>query len=393
MTTTTSTSPRRLPLAPAPSPRTFAEPKPRTHVTSRLVELKAKVFVHGVRIADEIWAELTDENHYRHKRAGLSQGRFFRLVDGDAHTAVNAPVLEPFVARSPLHLEREGDGYALFEHDARLATCVPFAWPKWYRLATRDGTPMSSVVSAHCDTSLYTAIYQGGCDYWQGDQMCGFCAMKIDQKARWRRIEPIIEVAKVALAENPAAEISFGGGTRLTEDKSARHKAAAIAAFKKEVAMHTCVEMAAPDTDDWLDRLKDAGLDAILMNLELWNEDARRAIMPGKSAISRERYLAALRHAAKIFGPSQASSQIIVGLEPLDDTLRAVRAVADAGAIPMPVVFRPLPATALEHHPVPPVEDVVRVFVAAADVVREAGLDGHGAKSGCALCGACSGVS
>ncbi len=384
---------RRLPIAAPPAPTVVAEPAARTPITSRLLELKAKIFVHGLRIEDELWRELTHDGHYKHKRAGLSQGRFFRLHDGVAHTAVNAPVLEPFVARSPLHLERDPEGYAVYEGETRLVRAVPFAWPRWYERLTRDGAPMSTVVSAHCDTSLYTAIYQAGCDYWQGDQMCAFCAMKIDQKAKWRSVETIIEVAKVALEENHLAEISFGGGTRLAEDKSARHKADAIEAFKKEVDMKVCVEMAAPDTDGWLDRLKDAGLDSILLNLELWGEEARRRIMPGKSAISRERYLAALAYATKILGPNQASSQIIVGIEPLADTLHAVRAVADAGAIPMPVVFRPLPGTSLADHPPPSVDDVLVAFEATHEAVRAAGLVSGAARSGCALCGACSAVS
>jgi radical SAM protein (TIGR04043 family) len=384
---------RRLPLTAPKPPTTVAEPKERTPITPRLRELKAKIFVHGLRIEDELWRELVDENHYKHKRAGLSQGRFFRLHDGAAHTAVNAPVLEPFVQRSPLHLERDPGGYAVYEGETRLVRAVPFAWPRWYQRTTSAGTPMSSVVSAHCDTSLYTAIYQGGCDYWQGDQMCAFCAMKIDQKSKWRSVESIIEVAKVALEENALAEISFGGGTRLAEDKSARHKADAIEAFKKEVPMKCCVEMAAPDTDDWLDRLKDAGLDSILLNLELWDEEVRRRIMPGKSAITRERYLAALAHAAKILGPNQASSQIIVGLEKLEDTVTAIRAVADAGAIPMPVVFRPLPGTSLADHTTPSVDDVLVAFDAAAEAIHASKLLAGEARSGCALCGACSAVS
>ena len=390
---------RALPILPGHTPKSpppptpparVAEPAARTAITERLILAKAKIFSHGLFVPDDLWAELTDENHYKHKRAGLSQGRFFRLHDGESSTAVNAPVLEPFARRSPLRLAREGSGYAVFERDDRLVSATPFAWPKWYGQTTRDGTPMSMVVSAHCDTSLYTAIYQGGCDYWQGDQMCKFCAMKIDQKAKWRSVESIIEVVKVALAENPAAEISFGGGTRLTPDKSARHKADAIAALKKEVSLPVCVEMAPPDTDDWLDRLRDAGLDSILLNIELWDEDARRHMMPGKAAITRERYLSALAHAVKILGPNQVSSQIIVGLEPLRDTLAAVRAVIDAGAIPLPVVFRPLPGTPLEDTPPPRVDDVMEVFSATYRWMGEARLAGQESRSGCALCGACS---
>ena len=390
---------RTLPLlraalaVPLSAPPVVAEPAPRTTLTEPLILAKAKIFSQGLFVPDDLWAELTDENHYRHKRAGLSQGRFFRLHDGESTTAVNAPVLEPFARRSPLHLERDPGhpgGYAVYEGATRLVAATPFAWPRWYGRSTSDGTPMSMVVSAHCDTSLYTAIYQGGCDYWQGDNMCKFCAMKIDQKAKWRSIDSIIEVVKVALEENPAAEISFGGGTRLAPDKSARHKADAIAELKRHASIPVCVEMAPPDTDDWLDRLKDAGLDSILLNLELWDEDVRRHMMPGKADIPRERYLGALAHAVKILGSNQVSSQIIIGLERLSDTLLAVRAVIDAGAIPLPVVFRPLPGTPLEDTPPPPVDDVMEVFSATYRWMGEARLAGQEARSGCALCGACS---
>lgn len=380
---------RSLPIA-AASARPIPPPPPRTAISPALIEIKAKVFSHGLRIADDLWRELTDEHHYKHKRAGLSQGRFFQLQLDGATSAVNAPVLEPFVQRSPLRLEREDGRYRIYEGDTALCWAHPFAWPRWYQRTTRAGKPMSMVVSAHCDTSLYTALYQGGCDYWQGDQMCAFCAMKIDQKAQWRPIDEIIEVAEAALEENPAAEITFGGGTRLSPDKSAKHKAAGIAEIKRHLDIPVCVEMAAPDTDDWLDRLKDSGLDSILMNLELWDPDRRRSLMPGKSAITRERYLGALRHAAGLFGQNQVSSQVIIGLEPIEDTLQAIRAIVDAGAIPLPVVFRPLPGTALADHPTPPVEDVIRVFMETYRFMSEAGLAGAESRSGCALCGACS---
>ncbi len=375
----------------APVNARFA-PRPRSApITSRLVELKARIFCEGLRIDEVLWNDLAHPHHYRHKRAGLSQGRFFRLVDGDSSTAVNAPVLEPFVQKSKLHLERDEAGrYQVIDGDTLLCEAIPFAWPRWYDRDALDGTPMSMIVSAHCDTSLYSAIYQGGCDYWQNDKMCQFCAMKIDQKAKWRKVESIAEVCKAAIAENPAAEITLGGGTRLFPDKSARHKADAIEALKREVDIPVCVEMAAPDTDDWIDRLKDAGLGSILLNLELWNPEVRRRIMPGKADITRERYLDALGHAAKVLGSAQSSSQVIIGLEDVEDTIQAVRAIADVGAIPLPVVFRPLPGTVLEDIPTPPLDDVLRVFEETIAVMGKRGLDGENTRSGCALCGACS---
>jgi radical SAM protein (TIGR04043 family) len=365
-------------------------PLARPPITPRLMRLKARIFCHGVRVPEDLWAEIADENHYKHKRAGVSQGRFFRLRDGLSSTAVNAPVREPFVRRSPLHLVKEGARFWIHDGDEPLTECTPFPWPRWYGLTTSTGVPMSLVVSAHASTSLYTAIYQGGCDYFAGGQECKFCSMKIDNRTEWRKIEPIIEVARAALAENPAAEISFGGGTRLTPDKGARHDGAAIRAFKKAVDMPVGVEMAPPDTDDWLDRLRDDGCDALLLNLELWDVERRAALMPGKSRIPRERYLAACAHAVKVFGAHQVSSQVLIGLEPIESTLEAVRALAGVGAIPLPIVFRPLTNTSLVDHPTPHVDDVLRVFAETAEVIRASGLLAGKTRAGCALCGACS---
>ncbi len=363
---------------------------PSLPITPRLVELKAKIFCHGLRVPDDIWRDITDDNHYKHKRAGVSQGRFFRLRDGASTTTVNAPVLEPFVQKSPLHLMREKGGYRIYENETALTECEPFPWPKWYGQTTSTGTPMPLVVSAHSATSLYTAIYQGGCDYFHGGQECQFCSMKIDNKTEWRKIEPIIEVAQAALAENPAAEMSFGGGTRLTPDKGAKHDIAAVAAFKKAVAMPVCVEMAPPDTNDWLDALKDAGCESLMLNLEIWDREARERYMPGKSKITRERYLEALAYAVKLFGVHQVSSQVLIGLEPIDSTLEGMAALADVGAIPLPTVFRPLRNTTLVQHATPQVEDVLRVFAANLAILKERNLLAEHTRAGCALCGACS---
>jgi radical SAM protein (TIGR04043 family) len=367
----------------------LAEPPPLP-ITPKLVELKAKIFCHGLRVPDDVWRDITHADHYRHKRAGVSQGRFFRLRDGLSYTTVNAPVLEPFVRRSPLHVVREGTRYRIHDRDQPLTPCEPMPWPKWYGKQTSGGTPMALVVSAHSSTSLYTAIYQGGCDYFHGGQECSFCSMKIDNKTEWRKIEPIIEVARAALEENPAAEMSFGGGTRLTPDKGAKHDIAAVRAFKKEVAMPVCVEMAPPDTDDWLDGLKDAGCDSLMLNLELWDRDVRARVMPGKSKITRERYLEALAYAVKLFGVHQVSSQVLIGLEPVESTLEGMEALADVGVIPLPTVFRPLNNTPLVSLATPRVEDVLRVFAANLEILRTRGLLAEQTRAGCALCGACS---
>ena len=112
--------------------------------------------------------------------------------------------------------------------------------------------------------------------------------------------------------------------------------------------------------------------------------------MPGKSKISRERYLEALAHAVKLFGVHQVSSQVLIGLEPIESTLEGMAALADVGAIPLPTVFRPLNNTSLVQHPTPKVDDVMRVFSSNLELLHTRGLLAEKTRAGCALCGACS---
>jgi hypothetical protein len=112
--------------------------------------------------------------------------------------------------------------------------------------------------------------------------------------------------------------------------------------------------------------------------------------MPGKSKIPRERYLEALAYAVKLFGVHQVSSQVLIGLEPIESTLEGMAALADVGAIPLPTVFRPLNNTPLVRHETPRVEDVLRVFSANIEMLHTRGLLAEKTRAGCALCGACS---
>ena len=108
----------------------------------------------------------------------------------------------------------------------------------------------------------------------------------------------------------------------------------------------------------------------------------RRLAMASIEADGMERYLDALTHAVKVLGDDQVSSQIIIGLEPVEDTLTAVRAVADTGAIPLPVVFRPLADTPLEDVPTPSLDDVLAVFRETVQAMSSRKLDGKKTRSG-----------
>jgi hypothetical protein len=70
--------------------------------------------------------------------------------------------------------------------------------------------------------------------------------------------------------------------------------------------------------------LKEWGVDALSVNLELYGDAARSAYIPEKHQVGRESYLEFLDLAVSIFGIGKVRSVLLVGLEDGSDTLIGV---------------------------------------------------------------------
>ena len=75
---------------------------------------------------------------------------------------------------------------------------------------------------------------------------------------------------------------------------------------------------------DYLKFVKDVGIGGIAANLELNNIDYLRYYCPEKNAIGQENYLKFIDYAVDIFGVNNVRSLLIVGIEPLEETLKGV---------------------------------------------------------------------
>lgn len=134
--------------------------------------------------------------------------------------------------------------------------------------------------------------------------------------------------------------------------------------------------MCVPPRDlEVLREFKAAGVTELAMNLELWDAKLARQWMPGKGAISRERYLEALEFASGLWGRTGAvRSAFVVGLEPEESLLEGVRRVCQAGAAPILSVFRPIPETEGSAMVPPENEALLSVYEKAVLICREYGL-------------------
>ena len=87
--------------------------------------------------------------------------------------------------------------------------------------------------------------------------------------------------------------------------------------------------------EDYLTHLRDVGISGLSINMELNNEEYLNKFCPEKAAIGQENYLNFIELAVKIFGKNKVRSLLIVGLEPLDETLKGVEKLAKIGCNPV----------------------------------------------------------
>ena len=78
-----------------------------------------------------------------------------------------------------------------------------------------------------------------------------------------------------------------------------------------------------------------------MMNLEIWDDETRRNIIPGKTKYcQKEDYLKAFEKAVAILGKGKVSTCFVVGTEPKESLKDGIKTVVSYDVIPSPVAGR-----------------------------------------------------
>ena len=86
--------------------------------------------------------------------------------------------------------------------------------------------------------------------------------------------------------------------------------------------------------EGYIKHLKEVGAYGLSINMELNNLDYLKKFCPEKYAIGQDNYLKFLEIAVKVFGKDRVRSLLIVGIEPLEETLKGVEKLAKIGVNP-----------------------------------------------------------
>ena len=326
-------------------------------------ELEIDLLCSGIRV-DPSCAIATDGRRISRTRAGLGSGLEMVLPGPLKDIWTNVPVEEDFAARSPYVLRRTLNDYIVEDERSRHIYPVRIPpEPKWYSSRTSRGTPMRRIGVLQ---GTYLGIYiSNSCLYWYSDPPlnCAFCTTGANvgvNEVSKKGVEDVVEVCRAAKEESGITFVHFNSGysKRCHEDA-----APYIKAVKEQVGALIGVQlMPTPDlqTYDWL---IDMGADHFSFCYEFHNPEYFARYLPGKQAtLGQKAFFAALEYTARRLGKGAVSGEIIAGVEPIEDTLRAIDYITSVGAFPTVCVFRPVIGSDMERHPSPRYEEMRRVF-------------------------------
>ncbi|MBB2899336.1 radical SAM protein (TIGR04043 family) [Kineococcus radiotolerans] len=354
--------------------------------TAGTVSTRVDIAIRGVRLAAPVrrtgGAGPSDDGHV--------------VLDGLA-TALPLRSDSPYLVREG-RLVREDPLGSLLEVTDLGIEVEPVQRPRFYDLATADGTPYEKIAKLHGRDVLATTVVQT-CSRYAPENRCRFCAIESSLESgstiAVKTPAMLAEVAEAAVRLDGVKHVVMTTGTSTAPDRGARHLARCVRAVTEAVpGLPVQVQCEPPADLATLTELKDAGASSIGIHVESLDEAVRRRWMPGKSTVPLAEYRAAWIEAVRVFGRNQVSTYLLVGLgEDPDELVAGAEDLVELGVYPFVVPFRPLAGTlavdvdGAEAPGAAVLEDVSR---RVAKALRAGGMRGADQMAGCAACGACS---
>ncbi len=346
------------------------------------IEKKIKIQEQGYKISDELKAEIVDRGHYP-----------------VALTWIDDEITGPFSFHeygddSPYELKKYNGGYALFEGENFFTKVDFYRKPKFFDYqwapTVEDETKgtvfveegLSGIISS-CGASRFSqeiqedslgvlqytggkypyvslACYNGlviwpnhSCLYFEQQNPCSFCCLPGKHEDYKVHGNDEKWLANMAGAFEKAVEeigdeikkfsLTVDSGTFPGEDKGAKVYIKVLEAIKQRIGylpdfIHIRAVIEPPRNEKWLYALRDAGYNSIQMDVDIYDEDERKRLMPNAKGIRPlHDYDRAFKKAKEIFS-KEVATQLIAGIQTDESLLEGVERFAKLG---VPTIITP----------------------------------------------------
>lgn len=236
---------------------------------------------------------------------------------------------------SPLRLLQNNGAYRLTDGQAeQRVRVVPEA--SFSAVKNSRGVPLGQIVAVRGGFAM--VALGGGCGLCFPGRVCSICrGRELTQKEGelWPVTE-VVEALRAAFDEGVAEFVQFHLGYFAGDDAGLEVVLPYIRAVRARFDTMVAVTMHPPATARTIDLTYASGVDALSYNLEAADGDAMGTHFPGRARFfGRERYIQALRHAARVFPRGAVLSELLLGLSPIGAIDSAIHELTGIGVLPV----------------------------------------------------------
>lgn len=305
------------------------------------LETKISLLNQGVLVSQE--AKIYIEN------MGKIRNAVFSAVDLKIFNSlyVNCPRNLKFSNFTPWQIDiNEKNELFLYFYKHEISLVTLDLEDKYCHYTTPSNIPFSRI--CFWATDRLRIHHNLSCYLKQCGEGCKFCEIQPEQNML--NLDEVFQVIDFYLENaNTFNHFLIGGGseTRSIEPenilKIVRH-------IRKRSEKNIYVMSLPPQNLQVLKDYYEAGVTEIGFNIELFDSEMAAYYMPGKSKISRQEYIRALKQATQFWGTTgKVRSLIIVGLECESSLLTGIQRLCEIGVMPILSIYRPISGTATEN--------------------------------------------
>lgn len=288
---------------------------------------------------------------------------------------------------SRLDLERDGGRITIADGDDVLITGQIPTVPAWTKQKLSNGLPIMSLLPVMSE-GIINVVFTLSCMNYNSGRGCRYCNLFANPVAKQLAMLPLktlegyaryqAEAVKIATDAGWCGTLSFSGGAlppslrgelfdRIAIVMDAVRDALDPELFRKLPKVYNNYP---PENLDDMGRLKDLGITATSIDLEVMDPAYFAAICPGKHAFRPlEYWKKAQEVSVEVFGPyANTTGMLVVGLEPMECLVEGMEERMSKGVLPLPFVFYSAPGSAYWGFRPPNADWLVETFEKVADV-------------------------
>jgi len=246
-------------------------------------------------------------------------------------------------AESPFTLRRENGQFRL---EVGGDESVPVEWTaplNAYQRKTSSGVLVSDILTVHGD---YVAVHPSHpCRFGASGLSCRYCGSS-KELSEHPPFTPrdLVEAIQLVMEEKRCDIVTLSSGHAGTPDGGVELLEPWVAEIRKHLNVLIALDLEPPESNEWIDQAYAIGVDALYYDSDFFNPNEQA---PEDFQKHKARQLEALSYAVHIFPRGAVLSHLVVGLEPIEETVRSIDLLLDRMVVPVLAYFPPYHGSSL----------------------------------------------